>query len=52
MKRPKRKDVATEIKCPLAHVTQPDQLGRKIYPPPCKECGGKGHIEGPRELGR
>jgi hypothetical protein len=39
-----------EIKCPecdgtgLAPVKQPVQPGRKIYPAPCKKCGGKGRI--------
>jgi DnaJ-class molecular chaperone len=54
MKKPKREDFVTEIKCPacegtgLAKVTQVVQPGRKIYPPPCKECSGKGRIEAPR----
>jgi DnaJ-class molecular chaperone len=40
----------TEIKCPACDgtgfptVTQPVQPGRKIYPTPCEECGGKGRI--------
>jgi hypothetical protein len=48
MKRRKQKDVVTEIRCPacggtgLSKVTQPVQPGRKIYPPPCKQCSGKG----------
>jgi len=39
-----------EIKCPecdgtgFAPVEQPVQPGRKIYPAPCKKCGGKGRI--------
>jgi hypothetical protein len=43
-----------EIKCPscngsgFAKVQQPSQPDRKIYPPPCKECLGKGRIETPR----
>jgi hypothetical protein len=47
MKRPKPK----EIRCPACegtgfpNVKQPVQPGRKIYPPPCKECSGKGQIE-------
>jgi DnaJ-class molecular chaperone len=51
MKKPKRKDVVTEIKCPacdgtgLSKVAQPVQPGRKIYPPPCKQCSGKGRIQ-------
>ena len=54
MKKPKREDVVTEIKCRacegtgLAKVTQPVQQGRKIYPPACKECSGKGRTEAPR----
>lgn len=53
MKRPKLEDVTTEIKCPacegtgLAKVTQPVRPWRKIYPPHCKECGGKGRIKAP-----
>jgi DnaJ-class molecular chaperone len=40
----------TEHKCPACNgtgfpeVTQPSQPGRKIYPVPCKSCGGKGRI--------
>jgi DnaJ-class molecular chaperone len=54
MKKSNPKEVVAEIKCPacegtgLAKVTQPVQPGRKIYPPPCKECAGKGRIEAPR----
>jgi DnaJ-class molecular chaperone len=39
-----------EHRCPACDgtgfqaVTQPVQPGRKIYPAPCKECGGKGRI--------
>jgi DnaJ-class molecular chaperone len=25
-------------------VKQPAKPGRRIYPPPCKACGGKGRI--------
>jgi DnaJ-class molecular chaperone len=25
-------------------VKQPDQPGRRIFPAPCKKCGGKGRI--------
>jgi hypothetical protein len=41
---------ATEIKCPACNgtgypvVVQPVQPSRKIYPAPCKKCGGKGRI--------
>jgi DnaJ-class molecular chaperone len=48
MRRPKQK--VAEIKCPacdgtgFAKVQQPTQPGRKIYPPPCKECLGKGRM--------
>ena len=40
----------TELRCPacdgtgVAVVMQPVQPGHRIYPPPCKECGGKGRI--------
>ena len=39
-----------EHKCPACSgtgfptVMQPVQPGRKIYPAPCKKCGGKGRI--------
>jgi DnaJ-class molecular chaperone len=42
-----------ETKCPACNgtgypvVMQPVQPGRKIYPAPCKECGGKGRITEP-----
>jgi DnaJ-class molecular chaperone len=48
MKEPAAKP--TEHKCPACNgtgyrvVTQPAQPNRKIYPAPCKECGGKGRI--------
>ena len=51
MKRSKRKGVSTEIECPdcggtgFPGVRQPVQPGRKIFPPPCKRCFGKGRIE-------
>ena len=38
---------ASETKCPACNgtgypvVMQPVQPGRKIYPAPCKKCGGK-----------
>jgi DnaJ-class molecular chaperone len=39
-----------EQECPACNgtgypvVTQPVQPGHKIYPAPCKNCGGKGRI--------
>ncbi len=48
MKKPPAKP--TEHKCPACNgtgypvVMQPVQPGRKIYPAPFKECGGKGRI--------
>ena len=50
MKRPKPKDVGTEIECPASDcngfplVEQPVQPNRKIYAAPCKEYFGKGRI--------
>jgi DnaJ-class molecular chaperone len=44
------KVVSTEIKCSACDgtgfptVSQPKQPGRRIYPPPCKQCFGKGRI--------
>jgi DnaJ-class molecular chaperone len=41
----------TEQKCSACNgtgypvVEQPAQPDRKIYPTPCKECGGKGRIK-------
>jgi DnaJ-class molecular chaperone len=49
MKKPDPKP--TEQKCPACNGTgfptlsQPVQPSRKIYPAPCKECGGKGRIK-------
>ena len=43
-------DASTELKCSACDgtgfpkVAQPAQPGRKIYPPPCKQCLGKGRI--------
>ncbi|MFB9270202.1 hypothetical protein ACFFWD_44965 [Bradyrhizobium erythrophlei] len=40
----------TELKCGACNgtgfpkVQQPPQQGRKIYPPPCAKCGGKGRV--------
>jgi DnaJ-class molecular chaperone len=50
MKNLKSKAVSTEVKCSACDgtgfppVAQPPQAGRKIYPPPCKQCFGKGRI--------
>jgi DnaJ-class molecular chaperone len=46
MRKPPAKP--TEQECPACNgtgypvVMQPVQPGRKIYPAPCKKCGGKG----------
>jgi DnaJ-class molecular chaperone len=45
-----KKDAPLEVKCEACNgtgfprVTQPVRPGRRIYPPPCKICGGKGRI--------
>jgi DnaJ-class molecular chaperone len=50
MKNPKSKVVSTEIKCPacggtgIPTVGQPTKPGRKIFPPACKQCLGKGRV--------
>jgi DnaJ-class molecular chaperone len=44
------KGKVTEVECPACggtgfpEVRQPAQPRRKIYPPPCKRCFGKGRI--------
>lgn len=49
-----RKDAIAEVKCEAcngmgsASVKQPSQPNRKIYPPPCKACGGKGRVAAPQ----
>jgi DnaJ-class molecular chaperone len=46
----KRAPKPTEQKCPACDGTgftpmaQPVQPNRRIYPAPCKQCGGKGRI--------
>jgi DnaJ-class molecular chaperone len=51
LKRPR--EVLTEVVCPAGDgtgfqkVKQPTQPGRKIYPPKCAECLGKGRIKKP-----
>jgi DnaJ-class molecular chaperone len=43
-------DRLPEVKCSACNgtgfpkVKQPVERDRKIYPPPCKECGGKGRL--------
>src|SRR3979490_1345445 len=56
MKKPSTKP--TEHKCPACNgtgypvVTRPVRPGRKIYPAPCKKCGGKGRITEDAYAGR
>jgi DnaJ-class molecular chaperone len=44
--------MATEIKCEACDgtgfpkVKQPTKPGKRIYPAPCKRCGGKGRVLG------
>jgi DnaJ-class molecular chaperone len=46
----KSKTASTEIKCAACggtgfpKVSQPVKPGRRIYPPPCKRCLGKGRV--------
>jgi DnaJ-class molecular chaperone len=46
----KKKTASVEVKCEacngtgLTTVIQPERPGRRIYPPPCTVCGGKGRI--------
>ena len=50
----KNREVSNEMICPacdgkgVQKMTQPTEPGRKIYPPPCKECLGKGHVAKPQ----
>jgi DnaJ-class molecular chaperone len=50
MKNLKPKALSAEVKCPTCDgtgfpaVAQPAKPGRKIFPPPCKQCLGKGRI--------
>ena len=45
-----KKDAPKERECPdcagtgFQKVKQPEQPGRRIYPPRCSRCGGKGRI--------
>jgi DnaJ-class molecular chaperone len=49
MKKPR--EALTEVICPACNGTgfrkirQPANPGRKVYPPRCPECLGKGRIE-------
>src|SRR3977135_4143201 len=51
MKRPNPKEAGPKIGCPACDgtgfqkVKQPVQPDRKIFPPPCRLCRGKGRIE-------
>jgi DnaJ-class molecular chaperone len=46
----KSNEVSTEVECPGCNgtgfpaVVQAAQAGRRIYPPPCKQCLGKGRV--------
>jgi DnaJ-class molecular chaperone len=48
----KRLENPAEHKCVACNgtgfptVRQPAQTGRRIYPAPCKKCGGKGRTAG------
>jgi DnaJ-class molecular chaperone len=50
MNKFKSEDASMEVVCSACggtgfpKVAQPAQPGRKIYPPPCKQCLGKGRI--------
>jgi hypothetical protein len=50
MKNLKSDDAPPEVKCSACDgtgfpkVAQPAQPERKIYPPPCKQCLGKGRL--------
>jgi DnaJ-class molecular chaperone len=50
MKSAKSEDPSTELKCSACDgtgfpkVAQPAQPGRKIYPPACRWCLGKGRV--------
>ena len=50
MRRPKPTETELEVICPACDgtgfpaVEQPPQPSRKIYPPPCKQCSGKGRL--------
>ena len=49
----KKKAAPNEVKCDACNgtgftpVIQPARPGRRVYPPPCKVCGGKGRVPSP-----
>ena len=49
----KKKTAPTEVRCDacngtgFAPVIQPARPGRRVYPPACKVCGGKGCVPSP-----
>jgi DnaJ-class molecular chaperone len=51
MSKLKPSKLSIEIRCAACDgtgypaVAQPKQPGRRIYPPPCKRCSGKGRID-------
>jgi DnaJ-class molecular chaperone len=54
MKRPKADQAAPEIKCDACGgkghpPAQQVAHGRRIYPAPCKKCGGKGRLAPDRD---
>jgi DnaJ-class molecular chaperone len=50
MKNVKSKAASAEIECPACDgtgfpaVAQPVKPGRRIFPPACKQCRGKGRV--------
>ncbi len=53
-----RKDATDEMKCEACNGTgfprikQPSQPGRRIYPAPCKRCGGKGCVSAGKQASK
>jgi DnaJ-class molecular chaperone len=58
MKNLKLKAASTEVKCSACDGTgypaaaQPTTPGRKIFPPACKRCFGKGRVSAANDGGR
>jgi DnaJ-class molecular chaperone len=57
MKKPKHGDAATEVECDACAgkgypPVQDIAPGRRIYPAPCKKCGGKGRVRKPGQAER